>query len=341
MSVLKEVLSWFLLVLTALLLSLPYLPPSLASTMLAIGYTALPIIIANALAAIFRRGPWRWAHLAVVVLCLPLFSNYVPMTPRQAKAGEKAHRVISWNADNFLVSPDTMRHSARYIRSLHPDIICLQERPHEVKVSWTDILAAFPQHHYAARNSREDEVLNLAVLSRHPIIATGERMFHDTYNKYMWADVVVGTDTLRIYSVHLQTTGIAPAAGKDKRSDDSNGITSVFREVTRNALMRNEQTLRLCSDINSSPYPVIVCGDFNDTPSGYPARRLRRLLTDISRRWPLHGSFDGLGGIMKIDYIMCSSQLRPLSYQLVHTPWSDHSAQVGEVALTTDRQHTN
>ena len=216
------------------------------------------------------------------------------------------------------------------VRSLKPDIICMQERPHEVKVSWSDIRSAFPQYH-AVRNSSEDEVLNLAILSRHRIVGTGERTFADTYNKYMWADVAIGTDTLRVFSVHLQTTGTSPvvtgSAAKPKTADASHLLTL----VTHNAALRNEQASLLCRDIEASRHPVVVCGDFNDTPSSYPARLLRRQLTDISRRWPLCGTYKGMGDIMKIDYMMCSSTLTPLTYHLIDTPWSDHMMQIATI----------
>ena len=324
----KNALSWLLLVAAVLLLLLPLLPPQAASWLLVVGYAALPIILANTLAAIMRKSPWCWAHLATVLLSLPLLYNYIPLIPRKAKTATRPIKIISWNVDNFLVSTDTMRHSAQYLRSQHPDIICLQERPHEVKVAWTDILDALPQHRHAVRNCHEDEVLNLAILSRHPIISSGERTFEDTYNKYMWADVLIGTDTLRVYSVHLQTTGTTPSAAKE-----STGIVHALGTAAHNAAMRDEQALQLCHDIDDSPHPVVVCGDFNDTPSGYPARRLRRHLIDLSRRWPLSGTFQDMGGIMKIDYMMCSNQLRPLRYRLGDTPWSDHKVQLGEMEI--------
>ena len=195
-------------------------------------------------------------------------------------------------------------------------------------MAWTDILDALPQHRHAVRNSHEDEVLNLAILSRHPIVAIGERTFEGTYNKYMWADIHINADTLRVFSVHLQTTGTGPSAAS---SASSSGITHTLRAATHHAAMRNQQARQLFHDINHSPHPVVVCGDFNDTPSGYPARLLRRRLTDISRRWPLCGTFKGMGNIMKIDYMMCSSTLTPLTYHLTDTPWSDHMMQIATI----------
>ena len=63
----KNALSWLLLVAAVLLLLLPFLPPQAASWLLVVGYAALPIILANTLAAIMRKSPWRWAHLATPI----------------------------------------------------------------------------------------------------------------------------------------------------------------------------------------------------------------------------------------------------------------------------------
>ena len=52
----KNALSWLLLVAAVLLLLLPLLPPQAASWLLVVGYAALPIILANALAAIMKAA---------------------------------------------------------------------------------------------------------------------------------------------------------------------------------------------------------------------------------------------------------------------------------------------
>ena len=137
-----NILSALILILSVLLLLLPYLPPALAGRLVGIGYGALVIIIANILATLLRKRWWRRVHLAIVVLSLPLIWAYVPIIPKEPKPGQQSVSIVSWNVDNFLVSRDTMLQSARYMRTLQPDIICLQERPHEVKVAWTDILDA-------------------------------------------------------------------------------------------------------------------------------------------------------------------------------------------------------
>lgn len=317
----KDAVSWLLLVLVVLLVALPYLPSSVGSLMLLLGFATFPVILCNAVAAMVRHGRWRWAHGIAVAACLPLLPSYIPLIPHTPDPSSTTLRLVSWNVSNFMVSCDTMHQATRHINHLSPDIICLQERPHESKVLWDDIRKAFPCHPHAVRNSHEDEVLNLAILSSHPIVGHGERQFEGTYNRYLWADIHVGKDTLRVFNVHLQTMGLSPNI---KWSD----VPTVFT----NAVERDRQADLLYDDVGNSPHPVLLCGDFNDIPGGYPARRLRLKLIDLSCRWPLCRTFKGMGGV-KIDYMMCDPDIQPLSYQLADTPWSDHKLQVGEVAL--------
>lgn len=318
----KGAVSWLLVVLVALFIALPYLPSSVGGVMLVLGFITLPVILCNAVAAVVRHGRWSWVHAIAVAASLPLLSAYAPLIPHTPDPSSTTLRLVSWNVSNFMVKRDTMLQAARHINHLSPDIICLQERPHESLVSWDDICDAFPCHPHTVRNSREDEVLNLAILSSHPIIGRGERQFEETYNRYLWADVQVGSDTLRVFNVHLQTTGL----NSDSKWSD---VATVFT----NAVERDRQTDILYDDVGNSPHPVLLCGDFNDAPNGYPARRLRHKLTDLSCRWPLSGTFKGMGGVLKIDYMMCDPDMEPISYQLTDTPWSDHKLQVGEVAL--------
>lgn len=323
----KDAISWLLVVLVALLLALPYLPSSAGGVILVLGFATLPIILCNAVAAVVRHGRWRWAHIVATGACLPLLMAYVPIIPHMPESSSSTLRIVSWNVNNFMVSNDTMQQAARHINHLSPDIICLQERPHESKASWDDVCAVFPCHPYAVRNSREDEVLNLAILSSHPIVCSGERQFEGSYNRYLWADVQVNSDTLRVFCVHLQTTGLS-----------SYFSWSDIPVVFTNAKERDRQADLLYDDVQESPHPVLLCGDFNDTPNGYPARRLRNELTDFSCRWPLTSTFHGMGDLVKIDYMMCGPNLQPLYYQLTDTPWSDHKMQVGVVVSGVKRE---
>ncbi len=355
MSICKiVVLSWrvILILLTLTLICLPFMSPELAGGFFYIAFLALPLLVLNVLTAILSHKAWRWVFVGLLVICLPIYARYVPSWQHPA-GGDTTDELllVSCNVDNFLLRIDSMHKSAALIREQHPDIICLQERPHEAKMSWDSIRAQFPGYRYSVTNSREDDVLNVAVLSRWPLSDLREHYFEGTLNKYITVDVHKDGRVLRIFNVHLQTTGIE-VKGHDVKArevvppmyrddlGDAEGSTyeeakerfsDIWSACVKNSRRRNAQALDVASEIEKSPYPVVLCGDFNDTPSSYAVRTIGRQMHDLSCRWPLVGTFQRLYNLMKIDYVFCSDELEGLSYRLIANPWSDHKMQVARL----------
>jgi len=48
-----------------------------------------------------------------------------------------------------------------------------------------------------------------AIFSKFPIVKSGSIEFPNTANNAIYADIVKGSDTIRIYNVHLQSLRIA------------------------------------------------------------------------------------------------------------------------------------
>lgn len=241
------------------------------------------------------------------ILCL-LFIALLSTSCKSHKEQEtkKELSLISWNCDNFMLSPDTLKAAAQLINSYQPDLICLQERPHTNLVSYDLIKRSFPQHKYKATNGREDENLNITIFSKYPLSNIKTWYFKDTYNKMIQADVDWNGETFRIFSVHLQTTG-----------HGRNLFTNIQKRATQSDLLKAE--------VKKSPYPVIVCGDFNDIPLSYTVLNLLTNLKDLS--FSLTGSYQKLASIFKIDYILASEDWENTEYKLLSNPWSDHKIQ--------------
>ena len=239
-------------------------------------------------------------NFTFLLLVATLFS----CTPKQEQGIEL--RLISWNCDNFLLSLDTLHAASTFLNAHNPDIICLQERPHTNLVRYDSIKKCFPTLPYKVTNGREDEILNASIFSKYPISNVKTWYFTDTYNKIIQADINQEGKTFRLFNVHLQTT--------------STGST------LDNCIRRYRQSKQLLSEIKKSSYPVIVCGDFNDIPIGYTVINLLTSLKDISKT--LKGSYQKLGGLFKIDYILVSKNWSKNSYQLIPNSWSDHKIQL-------------
>lgn len=234
-------------------------------------------------------------------------------------------RLVSWNAEGFQLNKDTLQASAAFIRNLHPDVICLQERPHD-NLLHRDSISAIFGYPYRVFNSREDEVLNLALYSRFPLSNMKEYYFPDSYNKVLQIDMQYEGRTIRLFNMHLQTTGMTPAYQGNNR----------LHTYQLNARERNRQAQLLAEAVASSPYPVILCGDLNDIPVSYAYRILTDQLDDCflvaGSGWG--GTYQPACNLFRIDYTLCSPQLKTSAYRLYSNRWSDHQIQYTELNIS-------
>ena len=321
------ILLLLLTLLTASIWLLPSISPAYTGAGALIGLSAIPVCLFNALVALVLmacRLPYRGWSLLLLIASLPLISytwRMPRLLPSSQPSAATALRIISWNADGFQLNADTLQAAARFLSQLNPDIICLQERPHTNLLAWDTIRQAFAAYPYTVINTREDEVLNLAILSRYPLTEPEEYYFADSYNKAQYTDLTINQQTIRLYNVHLQTTGLS----------DAN--TNPLPAVIHNARLRAEQAQQLAASVSKSPYPVILCGDFNDVPWSYPYRHLSANLTDAFLQsgsgWG--ATWQRFGDLFRIDYLLCSKYIQTHHYQLFANDWSDHKIQFTEL----------
>jgi len=84
------------------------------------------------------------------------------------------------------------------------------------------------------------------------------------------------------------------------------------------------------------PYPYIVSGDFNDTPSSFAVNQMAKGLKNVYRE---KGSgfgrtYNGDFPNFQIDYIMTSPQFDIEDYQIIEKKLSDHYPVRSDVLLS-------
>ena len=247
-------------------------------------------------------------------------------------------KVVSYNVRHFTgtgknPSRDLAELIKGFLKENEPDIICLQE----VKLRTNSIFNLeatrneFPSiKHY--QYARTDRTAGSVTMSRFPIIKMQEIRFENSGNIAISTDVVAGKDTIRIFNIHLQSYRIDP----DKyRIIEYPGITSEedLREARelgskykRAVKMRAVQARLIRQKIKESPYPVIVCGDFNDTPASYAYQTVRGKLKDsfICSGEGIGQTYIGKLPSFRIDYILHSSNFKSYNFTTYDVPYSDH-----------------
>jgi len=186
-----------------------------------------------------------------------------------------------------------------------------------------------------------DSFIGVAIFSKYPIINQGREPFGlHAHNGIVWADIKIGADTVRIINVHLESMGIRVRRVLSQQEmagvrTETRGILGSLRE---GFIARREQVLRAEKYIDDSPFPVIVTGDFNETPYSVVYGRLRARLNnafeDAGRGFGF--SLNRAPNLLRIDnQFYDANRLTALSFKTIReVPYSDHFPIYGEYVFT-------
>lgn len=316
-------------------LLVPALGPDVTGWVSTVGLIAPFVYAAQLLLTLYWIVRWRVGMMVPMVLLtvIALFnlSMFYKVTFRRSYGEPEYERtavkVMTYNLRSFI-GDDRERcidSIVARVKEFNPDILCIQES------GFNDIADSLlePLHPLPRKVSRAQ--LSPAIYSRYPMVRAGRI---DTMKNFVWADVAMRDDTVRVFSVHLHTTAINSDDSRyiEQREflddgDSEKKLRDIVSRLAENNRNRALHARMLDSMIVASPYPVIVCGDFNDTPASYTYRTVSRDLKDAFREAGSGYShtYRGFFDLLRIDYVLCSDEFEPLSYGVVDSmEYSDH-----------------
>ncbi len=106
-------------------------------------------------------------------------------------------------------------------------------------------------------------------------------------------------------------------------------VSSTMRlggKLKRAFLKRSEQVFKVKGHADACPYPYIISGDFNDTPTSFAVNQMSKGLKNAFREkgFGLGRTENGNFPNYQIDYIMASQQFDVLNYNIIEKKLSDH-----------------
>jgi endonuclease/exonuclease/phosphatase family metal-dependent hydrolase len=140
-------------------------------------------------------------------------------------------------------------------------------------------------------------------------------------------------DTFRVYNCHLQSIQLNHEHYQfmdslkfrydNQQIEEIKDISFRLRDAF---IKRAAQADIIAAHLSSCPHPVIICGDFNDTPVSYTYRTIKDGLQDAfsGSGWGLGRTYNGKFPSFRIDYILHSESIEALFFSREKVKLSDH-----------------
>lgn len=286
-----------------------------------------------------RNKRWFISALIILIGFSQLKTNIAFGFGKKA-SNTKALKVMSYNVQGFTgkngapYNPEIKLKALSFILKENPEILCLQEYTGKSSDLFRNKKNknAYFHSYYTQKGSK---YTGLAIVSRYRIFRKGYLKFKNYRTFGIFADMVVGKDTLRVINVHLASISLgqddldllsSPPSSDWKKQDVGNHLLGIYRKLEKAFRLRERQLDKVIRIIGSGRRPVLLCGDFNDTPSSWAYHRIAALLNDafLQKGTGIGATYAGPLPFLRIDYLFTGKPFTVLSYKKYNIRLSDH-----------------
>ncbi len=325
-------LSWFnkvmfifnsvLAVLTFLAYVLPFLAPKLFP-ILSVLTLILPLfLIVNGLFFIYWLIQFKrqmFLSGLVLIFGITFINKFYKFSAVNLPKEEKDFVVMSYNVRLFnlfewLPDTDVVSYIRTFINDKNPDILCIQEYSNGAQID----LKVYPHRYIFMQGDKIKS--GQAIFSKFPIIDEGNLKFPNSSNSVIFADIKKGKEIIRVYNMQLQSIKISPDVNEiSENIDEINKQKSqlVFNRISTAFKKQQQQAELIMNHKKNCEYPIIICGDMNNSAYSYVYRNIKGDLND---------AFEEAGGGFgntyhfryypaRIDYIFADAKMRVKNFE--------------------------
>lgn len=255
----------------------------------------------------------------VLVLGITFVNKFYKFSSTEQLREEKDFVVMSYNVRLFNLFQWIERESVKdemksFIDEQNPDILCIQEYSETANVD----LRVY-KHKFIFMQGNKIKT-GQAIFSKFPIIDQGNIEFPESDNLIVYADIRKGSDTIRVYNMHLQSIKISPDVSEMQEhveTIDQQKSQMVFKRIGQAFTKQQLQAEILMKHKKECNYPMIICGDMNNSAFSYVYRSIKGNLNDCFEE-----AGKGFGETYnfkyypaRIDYIFADKLMKVKSFQ--------------------------
>ena len=287
--------------------------------------------------------------ILVILLGWNHLNNLIPLNLRPSEipvnsSQDKYLKALSYNVRGFNIyqwsqDPEAKKEIFEFLESQEPQLVCFQEYFTSEKSGQTHAQISrqldylpFSAVYYTADPANRNG-FGIATFSKHPILKKSRIPFNSSFNAAMYTDILFRSDTIRIFNIHLQSIrfqednyAFIDTARFKYSNEQISEIRAIGSRLKTAFTLRAEQAKVIASYIKDSPHPVVVMGDFNDTPQSYAYRKIKKGLDDSFRKAGrgFGNTYAGELPSFRIDYILYGAPLLSAEFNRIKTDHSDH-----------------
>lgn len=243
---------------------------------------------------------------------------------------EETLKVLSYNIGTFDFKAENIDTSSDLLKSLHPDVITLQEfRNHKLAdgsyaIDYMSKALEMPYHKFI---HLPVHIHGAVIYSRYPIVQVDTLfMPKKEINSGILATIDSPFGKIGIGNVHLSSFQIAQTY--DETEGFVEKLTAIFRRAKKVIRLQNDKVDQILHKITTYANPIILTGDMNATAhtrvnyllSNKMSNTFQQAGTGIGWSYPLFKKMLGL----RIDHQYASSEFRILKHEVVKEGVSDH-----------------
>ena len=289
----------------------------------------------------------KWYFLISLIVILLSYKQITTIFPinlikKEITSTHKSLVIVSYNMNANIQKhlPDKPNAVIEYLLSTNADIICVQEyyvKSDKAFLTQKDVDSIFKSYPYKYIKfdfEHYDGITGLATFSKYPIINNKRIQYESIFNASMYSDIVVNKDTIRVFNNHLESnrfTGNDLLLARQLKYDFSTDLltqtTKDFSQKLEIAFpVRAKQADKISDVIKSTPYKIILCGDFNDVPISYTYTKIKNDLIDafVECGTGFGWTFNSSIYKVRVDYIFHDHNFEAEDFQIGKSKGSDH-----------------